>query len=99
MSKAKNLVFTEAINCAKNPIFCFEMVAVVLCWNSVAVDSYFIYSVIEVDFCKLLKKIMCSMHLQILKLPHPTASVDPEGGQGVRTPPWKITSYMGFYRE
>ena len=21
------------------------------------------------------------------------------GGQGVRTPPWKITSYMGFYRE
>ena len=29
------------------------------------------------------------------------ASADPEGGQGVRTPspPWKITSYMGFYRE
>ena len=27
------------------------------------------------------------------------ASADPEGGQGVRTPtPWKITSYMGFYR-
>ena len=25
------------------------------------------------------------------------ASADPEGGQGVRTP-WKITSYMGFYR-
>ena len=27
------------------------------------------------------------------------ASADPEGGQGVWTPPWKITSYMGFYRE
>ena len=26
------------------------------------------------------------------------ASADPEGGQGVRPPPWKITSYMGFYR-
>ena len=25
------------------------------------------------------------------------ASADPEGAQGVRTP-WKITSYMGFYR-
>ena len=25
-----------------------------------------------------------------------TTSADPEGGQGVRTPPWKITSYMGF---
>ena len=29
-----------------------------------------------------------------------TASVDPEGGQGSGPPPpWKITSYMGFYRE
>ena len=29
------------------------------------------------------------------------SSVDPEGGQGVLTPPppWKITSYMGFYEE
>ena len=28
------------------------------------------------------------------------SSADPEGGQGVRTPIlWKITSYMGFYRE
>ena len=27
------------------------------------------------------------------------ASADPEGGQGVRTPPpWKNLSYMGFYR-
>ena len=25
-------------------------------------------------------------------------SADPEGGQGVQTP-WKITSYMGFYRK
>ena len=28
-----------------------------------------------------------------------TASANPEGGQGVWTPPWKITGYMGFYRE
>ena len=55
MSKAINLLFTEPINCAKNPIFRFEVVAVVLCWNSVAVDNYFIYSVLEADFCKLLK--------------------------------------------
>ena len=41
MSKAINLLLTEPINCAKNPIFRFEMVAVVLCWNSVAVNSYF----------------------------------------------------------
>ena len=28
------------------------------------------------------------------------ASADPEGGQGgPDPPPWKITSYMGFYRE
>ena len=54
MSKAINLLFTEPINGAKNPIFRFEIVAVVLCWNSVAVDSYFIYSVLEVDICKLL---------------------------------------------
>ena len=38
MSKVINLLFTEPINCAKNPISRFEMVAVVLCWNSVAVD-------------------------------------------------------------
>ena len=24
---------------------------------------------------------------------------DPEGGTGGPDPPWKITSYMGFYRE
>ena len=29
------------------------MVALVLCGNSVAVDSYYIYSVLEVDFCEL----------------------------------------------
>ena len=29
-----------------------------------------------------------------------TASADPEGGgTGGLDPPWKITSYMGFYRE
>ena len=38
MSKVINLLFTEPINCTKNPISRFEMVAVVLCWNSVAVD-------------------------------------------------------------
>ena len=38
--------------CAKNQIFSFEMVAVVLCF---AVDSYFIYSVLEIDFGKLIK--------------------------------------------
>ena len=27
------------------------------------------------------------------------ASADPEGEQGSGPPPWKITSYMGFYRE
>ena len=27
------------------------------------------------------------------------ASADPEGGTGGPDPPWKITSYMGFYRE
>ena len=43
---------TDQPNCAKNPIFRFEMVAVVLC---LAVDSYFIYSVLEIDFCKLIK--------------------------------------------
>ena len=26
-------------------------------------------------------------------------SADPEGGTGGPDPPWKITSYMGFYRE
>ena len=27
-------------------------------------------------------------------------SADPEGGdRGVRPPPWKITSYIGLYRE
>ena len=26
-------------------------------------------------------------------------SADPEGGTGGQDPPWKITSYMGFYRE
>ena len=26
------------------------------------------------------------------------SNADPDGGGGVRTP-WKITSYMGFYRE
>ena len=51
MSKAINLLFTEPINCAKNPIFRFEMVGVVLCWNSVAVDSYFIYSVLITCYC------------------------------------------------
>ena len=52
ISEALNLLFTELINCAKNPIFRFEMVAVVLC---LAVDSYFIYSVLEIDFFKLIK--------------------------------------------
>ena len=28
---------------------------------------------------------------------HPQACADPEGGKGVRIP-WKITSYMGFFR-
>ena len=28
-----------------------------------------------------------------------STSADPEGGTGGRDPPWKITSYMGFYRE
>ena len=51
MPKALNLLFTEPINCAKNQIFSFEMVAVVLCWNSVVVNSYFIYSLLEIDFC------------------------------------------------
>ena len=37
MSEALNLLFTEPINFSKNPIFRFEMVAVVLCWISVAV--------------------------------------------------------------
>ena len=55
MSKPINLLFTEPINYAKNPIFRFEMVAVVFCWNSEAVDSYFIYSVLEVNPGKLLK--------------------------------------------
>ena len=50
MSEPLNLLFTEPINFAKNPIFLFEMVAVVLCWNSVAVDGYFIYSVLKIDF-------------------------------------------------
>ena len=27
------------------------------------------------------------------------SSADPEGGTGSGPPPWKITSYMGFYRE
>ena len=27
------------------------------------------------------------------------ASADPEGGTGGLDPPWKITSYIGFYRE
>ena len=27
------------------------------------------------------------------------SSADPEGGTGGPDPPWKITSYMGFYRE
>ena len=31
------------------------MVAVVLCWNSVAVESYYIYSVLDADVFKLLK--------------------------------------------
>ena len=26
-------------------------------------------------------------------------SADPEGETGCPDPPWKITSYMGFYRE
>ena len=43
---------TDQLNCAMNPIFRFEMVAVVLC---LAVDSYFIYSLLEIDFCKLIK--------------------------------------------
>ena len=34
MSDALNLLFTGPINFAKNPIFRFEMLAVVLCWNS-----------------------------------------------------------------
>ena len=51
MSKAINVLFTEPIIFAKNPIFRFEMVAVVLCWNSVAVDSYLIYSLLEADIC------------------------------------------------
>ena len=54
ISEALNLLFTEPINCAKNTIFRFEMVAVVLCF---AVDSCFIYSVLEIEFCKLMKKI------------------------------------------
>ena len=29
----------------------------------------------------------------------PNASADPEGGTGGPDIPWKITSYMGFYRE
>ena len=32
------------------------------------------------------------------KLNRSQPSADPEGGTGVRTP-WKITSYMGIYRE
>ena len=51
-SEALHLLFKVQINCAKNPIFRFEMVVVVLC---LAADSYFIYSVLEIDFCKLLK--------------------------------------------
>ena len=45
ISEALNLLFTKPINCAKNPIFRFEMVAVVLC---LSVDSYFIYFVLEI---------------------------------------------------
>ena len=29
----------------------------------------------------------------------PTASAEPEGGTGGPDPPWKMTNYMGFYRE
>ena len=29
----------------------------------------------------------------------PPPSADPEGGGRGSGPPWKITSYMGFYRE
>ena len=46
ISEALNLLFKEPIICAKNTIFCFEMVVVV---------SYLIYSVLEIDFCKLVK--------------------------------------------
>ena len=35
--------------------------------------------------------------LRVLK--RTISSADPEGGTGGRDPPWKITSYMGFYRE
>ena len=52
ISEGLNLLFTEPINCAKSPIFRFEMVVVVLC---LAVDSYFTYSVLEIDCCKLIK--------------------------------------------
>ena len=52
MSVALNLLFTEPINFAKNPFFLFEMVAADSSWNSVAVDSYFIYSVLEIDSVK-----------------------------------------------
>ena len=36
---------------------------------------------------------------EIRKISCEIACADPEGGYGVRPPPpWKITSYMGFYR-
>ena len=34
---------------------------------------------------------------EIRKISCGIACEDPEGGYGVR-PPWKVTSYMGFYR-
>ena len=34
-----------------------------------------------------------------LKVSGMTTSADPEGGTGGPDPPWKITSYMDFYRE
>ena len=54
ISEALNLLFTEPFICTNNPIFRFKMVVVVLCLN---VNSCLIYSVLEIDFCKLVKKL------------------------------------------
>ena len=35
---------------------------------------------------------------EIRKISCEIACADPEGGYGVRPPPLKVTSYMGFYR-
>ena len=41
----------------------------------------------------------CLQSYQGLTIDISLASADPEGGTGGPDPPWKITSYMGFYRE